>query len=223
MQAELLVVGGELEPSAVDFEQRLDAEVREQLALLADAGGEHAFLDQLQVLLLGIDAGGDDLGRALGLFDCLAHARAALGVEAGHADEVVGAGDDGRGDLGGLALFAFVLLRRQDLEAGGLGDRAEAGEGADVDRLLDEAEHGDLAAASAEGFEHGLALAHAEVVPIGADERQALALRDVGIDADDRDAAIDRAVDDRRASARGSSRRSSCRPACGRRSLRSAR
>ncbi len=89
-------------------------------------------------------------------------------------------------------------MRWQDFEAGGLDDRAKAGEGG-CRSLFGEAEHGDFAAcAAAEGFDHRLALSHAEVVPIGADERQAIALRDVGIDADDRDAGIDRAVDDPR-------------------------
>ena len=41
----------------------LNAEVGEQLALLADAGREDAVLEQPQVLLLGLDAGGDDLAR----------------------------------------------------------------------------------------------------------------------------------------------------------------
>ena len=48
-----------------------------------------------------------------------------------------------------------------------------------------------------EGLHHRLALPHAEVVPVGADERQPLALGHVGVDADDRDARLDRPVDDR--------------------------
>ena len=73
----------------------------------------------------------------------------------------------------------------------------KAGECLLIDRLLDEPEKRHLAASSPKSFDHRFTLAHAEVVPIRSDERQALARRHVRIDADDRHAALDGFVDRR--------------------------
>jgi hypothetical protein len=69
-----------------------------------------------------------------------------------------------------------------------LDDGPETREGLLVDVLLRQAQHGEFAAASGQGFDHCLALPNAQVEPVGADERQPFTVRGVGIDADHGDA-----------------------------------
>src|SRR4029079_11704371 len=65
--ARRVAVRRDLHGGAGEVAEGADAEIREQLPLLADAGGQDAFLQQSQVLFLGLDAGGNDLADSAGL------------------------------------------------------------------------------------------------------------------------------------------------------------
>ena len=67
----------------------------------------------------------------------------------------------------------------------------KAGEGLLVDVVLGQTQHGDFAFASGQGLDHRLGLPDAQIEPVGADERQPLAVRGVGVHADHRDARLD--------------------------------
>src|SRR6185503_2639211 len=200
--ASRLVVIAEFDRGVIEVEQRFHAQVSKQRTLLADAGGEHSFLEETQVRVLGFDARGDNLAGFAGFLDRLCHSRAAFAIESSHADEIARALDNAGSDASGFGGIAFILLRVHASQTSLLGHAAKTSEGLLIDFLLNQAEQGDFALAASERFYHRVRLAHPKLIPIGADKRQALARRNIGIYADDGNAGRNGRVDGRHKCAR---------------------